>query len=155
MTIILTSYTLMRVSDEKAFSSFIMLIHNWVFTSWDSFHHYSDILYSDESVGLKSLNNFPMFLWHALQKAIFSAEHGFASSMNTITRPNTQSSSTTTAKKWPWELAVSFVRCMGEICLHGNNSKIQRDAMIGCQGNISAGLLQFLKFQLQVESKYE
>ena len=67
----------------------------------------------------------------------------------TITRPNTQSSMTTT--KWPWELIVSYVKCLGEICLNGGKSTIQKDALMGCQGN-EAGLLQFLKFQLQLEN---
>lgn len=77
------------------------------------------------------------------------AEQSFASPSPTVTRPNTESSATTT--KWPWELVVSYVRCLGDICLHSNESRIQRDAMIGCQGKNAAGLLQLLKFQLKVQ----
>jgi len=66
----------------------------------------------------------------------------------TITRPNTQLGMTIT--KWPWDLVVSYVTCMGEICLHGCKSRIQSDALMGCHEN-EAGLLQFLKFQLELE----
>ena len=66
----------------------------------------------------------------------------------TITRPNTQLGMTIT--KWPWDLVISYVTCMGEICLHGSKSRVKSDALVGCHGN-EAGLLQFLKFQLEVE----
>ena len=39
---------------------------------------------------------------------------------------------------------------MGDICIHGNNSQIQRDALVGCKDN-EAGLIQLLKFQLKTE----
>eukprot|EP00112_Aurelia_sp_Birch-Aquarium-sp1_P014469 Seg3125.2 transcript_id=Seg3125.2/GoldUCD/mRNA.D3Y31 product="Transmembrane protein 232" protein_id=Seg3125.2/GoldUCD/D3Y31 len=68
----------------------------------------------------------------------------------TITRPNTNEEVATTTTKWPWELIVTYARCMGDICIHGNNSQIQRDALIGCKDN-KAGLIQLLKFQLKTE----
>ena len=79
---------------------------------------------------------------------VFITDRGFSFSGHTITRPNSQSNASIT--RWPWELIVSYVRSMGEICTHGKKSRIQRDALMGCRGN-EAGLLQFLKFQLPVE----
>ncbi|XP_065063821.1 transmembrane protein 232-like [Rhopilema esculentum] len=75
-------------------------------------------------------------------------DRSFSFSGHTITRPNSHTNASIT--RWPWELIVSYVRGMGEICIHGNKSLIQRDALMGCRGN-EAGLLQLLKFQLPVE----
>eukprot|EP00794_Sanderia_malayensis_P005884 gene5884-6573_t len=71
---------------------------------------------------------------------------GTSSHCCTNTRPNTSIEGVT---KWPWEVVVTYVKCLGDVCMNGTSSKIQKQALIGGHENeAAAGLVHLIKFQM-------